>query len=251
MKRLITGCVLMLVSLTIANAQNQRQGQRKGQNRQSQWSHIGTYISKDSLTRGPYTLIFINKDSAFAETGSTVKQRMIDTFFEVYPKEAQRFNPNTATRLTFIIDPSYDGVAATSDEIIRYSPTWMLQHPNDIDVVTHEAFHVVQAYGSGAGPGWLTEGITDYVRYKYGVDNAGAGWTLPAYKPEQSYTNSYRITARFLAWLEKNVNDKIVDSLDASMRSHTYTPEVWVKLTGKTLDDLWQNYVQNPALVGS
>ncbi|MCC9165776.1 basic secretory family protein [Pontibacter harenae] len=169
-------------------------------------------------------------------------------FFTVYPQEAKRFNPNTARKVTFIIDPNYNGVAAASNGIIRYSPLWMLRNPNDIDVVTHEAFHIVQAYEGGAGPGWLTEGITDYVRYKYGVANAAGNWSLPDLKPEHSYTNSYRITGRFLAWLENNVNAKIVDSLDAALRSKAYTPETWVKLTGKTVDELWQDYTKNPKL---
>ncbi|QCR24824.1 secretory protein [Pontibacter sp. SGAir0037] len=224
------------------------QAQDRKQSRENRWTYIGDYISKDSVTRGPYTLVFINKDSLFHQNGADIKKKMIDAFFTVYPQEAKRFNPNTARKVTFVIDPGYQGVAAASSGIIRYSPKWMLEHPGDIDVVTHEAFHIVQAYKGGAGPGWLTEGITDYVRYKYGVDNAGANWSLPELKPEHSYTNSYRITGRFLAWLEKNINAKIVDNLDSAMRSGTYTPETWVKLTGKTVDELWQVYAQNPAL---
>ncbi|MDB5262461.1 MAG: secretory protein [Adhaeribacter sp.] len=124
----------------------------------------------------------------------------------------------------------------------------MLEKPGDIDVVTHKVFHIVQNYGRGAGPGWLVEGITDYVRHKYGIDNAGANWSLTPFDPKHNYTNSYRITARFLVWLEKNENKKIVDELNKSLRTRTYTPETWVKLTGKTLDELWQSYAQNPAI---
>lgn len=212
------------------------------------WEEIGPYISKDSVTKGKYTLIFINRDSAFQVSGDPIKKRMTDVFFTVYPQEAKRFNKKTARKVTFVIDPAYEGVAAASSGIIRFSPKWMLSRPGDVDVVTHEVFHIVQSYPHRAGPGWLTEGITDYVRYKFGVDNAGANWSLPDYNPKQSYTNSYRITGRFLAWTEKNVNKKIVDELDAALRTKTYTPEIWTKLTGKTVDELWQMYAQNPAL---
>lgn len=212
------------------------------------WQEIGPYISKDSVSKGKYTLIFINRDTAFAASGEQIQKRMTEAFFKVYPKEAKRFNRKTARRVTFVIDPAYKGVAAASHGIIRYSPKWMLTNPGDIDVVTHEVFHIVQSYQRGAGPGWLTEGITDYVRHKYGVDNAGANWSLTPFDPKHNYKNSYRITARFLVWLEKNENKKIVDELDKALRTKTYTPETWVKLTGKSLDELWTNYAQNPTI---
>jgi len=238
MKKSLIGFVYILLSLWCLQAQAQIDN----------WEEIVPYISKDSVTKGKYTLIFINRDSAFQVSGEPIKKRMIDAFFTVYPQEAKRFNKKTSRKVTFVIDPDYKGVAAASSGIIRFSPQWMLQHPGDIDVVTHEVFHIVQSYPGRSGPGWLIEGITDYVRYKYGVDNAGANWSLPDYNPKQSYTNSYRITGRFLAWAEKNVNKKIVDELDAALRTKTYTPEIWTKLTGKNLDDLWQQYAQNPKL---
>jgi len=58
--------------------------------------------------------------------------------------------------------------------------------------------HIVQDYGQSTGPGWLTEGIADYARYKFGVNNPAAKWALPAYKSTQKYTDAYRVTARFL-----------------------------------------------------
>jgi hypothetical protein len=48
--------------------------------------------------------------------------------------------------------------------------------------------------------------------------------------------------------VEKNKYSKIVDDMDKAMREGTYTPELWTKLTGKTVDDLWSEYAQNPSL---
>ncbi|RFM30579.1 basic secretory protein-like protein [Deminuibacter soli] len=203
------------------------------------------FHTKDSIVKNGYTLIFINEDSAFS---MVTKQKMVDAFFTVYPKEAARYNKATLKTVTFVIDPSYDGVAATGDGVARYNPIWLLKHPEDIDVVTHEVMHIVQAYPDDAGPGWLTEGIADYVRYDYGVNNAAAKWALPAFAPTQHYDNAYRITARFLVWLEKNKKAGIVQTLDKSMRTKTYTPEIWKKLTGSTLDELWDAYAKQPAL---
>src|SRR5690349_7611643 len=78
-------------------------------------------VSTDSLTKGEYTLLFINKETAL---DATVKQRLTDAFFTVYPKEAGMYNKNTSKKVTFIIDPAYDGVAATGGDVVRFNPEW-------------------------------------------------------------------------------------------------------------------------------
>ena len=172
---------------------------------------------------------------------------MIDAFFTVYPEEAKRFNKHTLRTVQFIVDPAYKGVAATGNGRARDNPEWLKKNPEDIDVVTHEVMHIVQDYHH-ENPGWLTEGIADYVRYVYGVNNVKSKWTLPDYRSAQNYSNAYRITARFLLWAEKTKNKKIVDKLDAALRDGTYQPQLWVKLTGATVEDLWKEYSTDPAL---
>jgi hypothetical protein len=203
------------------------------------------FSTKDSITRGKYTLLFINDQPDF---DPETRQKMIDAFFTVYPQEAKRFNEQTLQRVVFFIDPLYKGVAETGNGMARYNPLWLKSHPEDIDVVTHEVMHIVQEYHQRHTPGWLTEGIADYVRYVYGVNNLKSQWTLPDYKPTQSYTNAYRVTARFLLWVEKNYNKDLVDKLDYALRAGTYQPDLWVKLTGKTVDELWNDYGKNPSL---
>lgn len=198
---------------------------------------------KEVIKKAGYELTFISEDASF---DPALKKRLIATFFEVYPKLARTYNPKTAKQVTFVIDTAYKGVAATSNDRVAFSAAYMKKKPQDIDVVTHEVMHIVQAYGQTDGPGWLTEGIADFARYKFGVDNAGAGWSLPAFKPEQNYTNSYRITARFLDWLERKKSPGLVKTLDAAMRNHTYTADIWQTKTGKSLDQLWAEYAANP-----
>jgi hypothetical protein len=212
-----------------------------------QAQNISKYNNRDKIQHGRYTLLVVNKDSTF---NPEVKQKLEDAFFKVYPKLADTFNKKTLRKVTFIINAEYEGVAATdaSSGVVSLSPEWFRKHPEDIDVVTHEVMHIVQNYPDGSGPGWLTEGIADYVRYAFGIDNAGANWQLPSYSPAQNYTQSYRTTARFLAWLEKKVKPGIVKVLDDSMRNQKYTPQIWQTLTGKSLDELWSSYAQNPEL---
>jgi len=202
------------------------------------------FETRDSVTRRGYTLVFINHEQGF---DTITKQKMIEAFFDVYPREVKRFNRHALKRVVFLIDPGYDGVAETADGQARYSPRWLKKHPEDIDVVTHEVMHIVQDY-KGESPGWLTEGIADYARYVYGVNNRRGNWKLPDYEPRQNYRDAYRVTARFLLWIEKNKNKHIVDRMDFAVRAGTYTPGLWVKLTGSTVDALWKEYSNNPGL---
>ncbi|WP_432711811.1 basic secretory protein-like protein [Pedobacter sp.] len=195
------------------------------------------------IKKNGYTLTFENN---YASLNPALKKRLIETFFEVYPKLAKEYNKKTLKGVKFFVDTVYKDVAATANGQVVFSSRWMDQHPEDIDVVTHEVMHIVQDYGNSVGPGWLTEGIADYARYKFGVDNVGAKWSLPMLKPEHHYTNSYRITARFFAWIENNVKPGTIKAMDKSLRDHTYTPALWEKLTGKDIDSLWNAYVNLP-----
>lgn len=84
------------------------------------------------------------------------------------------FNPKALKTLEIKIDTAYIGVAYAINGKITISSKYLRKKPQDLDVITHEVMHIVQAYPNNSGPGWLTEGIADYVRYKYGNDNKSA-----------------------------------------------------------------------------
>jgi hypothetical protein len=194
-----------------------------------------------------FTLIFVSQDPALA---GTTADNLIRAFFSSIPPESARFNPSCPHTVTMTIDPAYSGVAATTGSSITVSASYIDANVEDYDIITHEDMHVVQAYafGSSATPTYWVEGIADYARYQYGINNAAAGWSLPPYDATQNYTDSYRVTARFLVWLDLHVKSGIVDTLDATLRSGAYTDTFWVTQTGQTLAQLWTSYGQNPAL---
>ncbi len=201
--------------------------------------------SQEVISKNGYKLTVINQDPAFDKAEIS---KLEETFFVVYPKLEKEYNKKTLKDVTFLIDTAYGGVAETGGGVVKFSSKYMTKHPKDIDVVTHEVMHIVQGYGDGAGPGWLTEGIADYARNKYGVDNAGAHWALPEFKATQNYDNAYRVTARFLVWVEKNYKKDLVKTFDKQLRDHTFTDDNWKKETGKTVDELWTAYAVNPAI---
>lgn len=197
------------------------------------------------VKKNGYSLRFKSNAPTFT---ADLQQRLTKTFFAVYPALVKEFNPKSSKHVTFFIDTAYKGVAATSNDVVVFNPVYMQNHPKDIDVVTHEVMHIVQGYGYSAGPVWMTEGIADYVRNKYGVDNAGADWTMPEANASQSYTNSYRITGRFFTWMDNRVKNGMIKTIDKSLRDHVYTPAIWKELTGKNIDELWAEYLKNPDL---
>lgn len=199
----------------------------------------------DTLKKNGYTLIVSGNDENFDKE---LTQKLINTFFEVYPKLAKEYNKNTDKVVTFFIDTAYHGVAATGDGKVVFSAEYMTKHKTDIDVVTHEVMHIVQGYGDTNGPWWVTEGIADYARYKFGVANEAGNWRLPEFKATQNFDNSYRVTARFLTWIEAKVKKGTVKKLDDVMRRHAYNDNTWKEITGFTVEDLWKKYAANPAI---
>jgi hypothetical protein len=207
---------------------------------------LRTYAETNIYTDGTYLLTWVNNGPTIPQAQ---KDRLNMTFYQVYPKEVQTYNTNAPKNVTFVFDPNYTGVAATSNAVITFRPSYIAQNPEDLDVITHEAMHVVQAY-SGFSEGWITEGIADYVRFQFGVNNDAQGWSLPEYAAGQSYKNGYGVTARFFLWIEKVIKAGTVVNLDKAARTKTYTSAFWTAQTGKTVDQLWAQYTQNPKVPG-
>lgn len=202
----------------------------------------------ETFKKKGYELTFINEDP---HLNPDTKKGLINTFFEVYPKLAKDFNQNSIKHVKVKIDTAYGGVAYANNGQVTISSKWLKKMPLDFDMITHEVMHIVQSYPTGSGPGWLTEGIADYVRAEYGIANEEGGWSLPDYKKEAHYTNSYRITARFLIWVSQNYDKNLVYKLNKHLRENTYDVSLWRNYTGHTLDKLWAEYSEHPNLVQS
>jgi Peptidase of plants and bacteria len=101
--------------------------------------------------------------------------------------------------------------------------------------VVHEMVHVVQQY-KRSNPGWLVEGIADYIRwFNYEPQKHGADIHNPA---NARYDGSYRVTANFLDWVTENYDKDIVPKLNAAMRKGEYREELWQQRTGKSAAEL-------------
>ncbi|ATL48269.1 hypothetical protein COR50_14460 [Chitinophaga caeni] len=226
----------------------EKEAAKKRKRRNMDWNYIDPegIISNDTIANNGYTLVFINK---FADLDPLVKSKMIEVFFAVYPAQAELYNPEAPKEVIFIMDPGFEGVAASANNITRFNSNWFVSHPTDYDVVTHEVMHITQAYTKvNYQPLWVTEGIADYVRYTLGRYNKEANWYWPDYKAGQNYTDAYRITARFFYWLETKRKKGIMQALDKAMREGTYDEDFWSKETGESINELWNSYKEHPSV---
>ncbi len=137
------------------------------------------------------------------------------------------------------------GVAWTVGPNITVASSWAEKHPEDIGCVYHEMVHVIQSYKgytSAKAPGWLVEGIADYMRWAI-YEGKPQKWFPPVNKP-QGYKTGYQVTGGFLLWLESGQCPGIVKKLNTAIRKGTYEDELFEKEAGKPLDALWVDYLK-------
>jgi hypothetical protein len=136
--------------------------------------------------------------------------------------------------ITMTLKSDYRGVAATSGGRITGSVKFFKEHPDDVGAMVHETVHVVQSYRARNNPGWLVEGVADYVRFfKF-----EPGKLKPPDPDRVRYNGSYKITAQFLAYLTEKYDRDIVLKLNRVMREGQYTERIFEDLTGKPVQEL-------------
>jgi hypothetical protein len=143
---------------------------------------------------------------------------------------------------------SYKGVAATMGNRIVCSPPWYRKElkREAIGSVVHELVHVVQQYRGRRGgtrpPGWLVEGVPDYIRwYLYEPESKGAE-IRPARAAAAKYDGSYRVSANFLSFVIGKYDKELIKELNTVLREGNYDVEVWKKRTGKTVEELAEEW---------
>jgi hypothetical protein len=164
---------------------------------------------------------------------------------EWYPKicdllPSEGFIPPKNVRLKFHKD--MDGVASTSRDVINISANYVKNHTNDFGMVIHELTHVAQDYGRRRNPGWLVEGVADYIRIVHFEPKA----RRPLLDPDKAkYTDAYKTTAIFLEWVENKYDKETVKKLNRALREGAYRPELFKEITGKSLDELWTEFADS------
>ncbi|HMS54426.1 MAG TPA: basic secretory protein-like protein [Fimbriimonadaceae bacterium] len=160
-------------------------------------------------------------------------------------KKGEPFQSPKEIRLVFKKDLNVP--AHASGGTITINGKWITQRPDDLGMVVHELVHVVQQYPNSRNkPGWLVEGIADYIRWwRYEPElHAGPGRTKV--DPEKAkYTDSYRTTAVWLAYCSRKYDMRLVPALDKAMRDREDPLPLFKSVTGKDADELWKEFVES------
>ena len=176
-----------------------------------------------------------------------VQKELAPVVKEWYPKIAamlasKDFKPPAAVAITF--SGTMRGVAATGGSRVTCAARWYRSNLKGEarGSVVHELVHVVQQYGRARGgarpPGWLVEGIADYIRwFKYEPETRGA--EIPPGRAAQArYDASYRVSANFIDWVVRTHAPDLVKTMNAALREGRYREDLWKELTGRTLEEL-------------
>jgi hypothetical protein len=170
----------------------------------------------------------------FAAKAKAAGEAYYATIEKMLPSDG--YTPPNKVTITFL--PAEEGkpyVAYTSAKGIFCDPDYYTKNPNDVGSIIHELVHVDQHYTLGKRPGWLTEGIADWVRwFHYEPANK-----RPHPKGDKAkYDGSYQTTAAFLEWTSNKYDKDLVKKLNAACRQAHYSDKIWKDLTGKSLEDL-------------
>ncbi len=137
--------------------------------------------------------------------------------------------------------------------VISMNAPWMQAEQNReaVGAVVHEMVHVVQAYqrnprnrGRRGPPGWIVEGVPDYVRwFLYEPQTKGAELS-PQALAKAKHDASYRVSANFIDYVIRKHDPNLLQKLNAAVRDGRYSTELWQQWTGKNeteLADAWRS----------
>jgi hypothetical protein len=189
--------------------------------------------------------------SAAPDLKEWVETKLKPVCLDWYPKIVALLpseNYEAPKKFTIFFSNDYRGVAATGGNKIVCATGWFKKELDReaVGAVVHEMVHVVQQYGrarasgtANRNPGWLVEGLADYIR-----------WFL--YEPESlrprpradraNYNDSYRTTGHFLNYVLHKYDKDVVKKLNAAMREGKYNDDLWKQSTGRTLEELGQEW---------
>jgi hypothetical protein len=160
--------------------------------------------------------------------------RVCEREYRMINEELKSDGFKPATVIQMALKKDYNGVAYAAGGRIVGAVKFFKEHPDDVGAFVHETAHVVQRYRTRNNPGWLVEGVADYVRFiKY--EPAKIGRINP---DRAKYDGSYRVTAAFLNAVAEKYDKDLVRKLNKAMREGEYKEDLWKEFTGKPLKEL-------------
>lgn len=209
-------------------------------------SALSTSVSATQPTSTtPTPTITYNLNGA-TDLEAVVRDKAIPFLKDWYPKISDSlaypdYTPLTTIKITFSTEAPLAHTYSDRGEII-VNPTWARDNQNGQDYMgmfLHEATHIVQNYKSDAG--WFTEGVADisrdivlHDRETFDVFPGATGF---------NYTRGYNTGAYFINWIQDAYKKDIARQFGIAANKGTYNVSMFSTATGKTVDQLWTEYL--------
>lgn len=180
------------------------------------------------------------------------EKELMPEVYQWYPKivallPSEGFKAHRSVVLEFRDDMGGTPAYAAGNKVSMSAPWFRSQLKGEArGSVIHELTHVVQNYGwarrknpqPAPTPGWVTEGIPDYVRwFLYEPQSKGAEITRGNFAGAR-YDGSYRISANFLHWVIETHDHDFLRHLNTAAREGRYSDAIWKERTGRTAAEL-------------
>lgn len=213
------------------------------------------------LERGKYHVVIDMRGSPDLE--GWCKEKLVPVVKEWYPTIVHMLPSkdfHAPTEVTITIGDSIKGVAYTMGNQIHCNGNWMRDNLDKEakGAVVHELVHVVQQYRGWRvrngkpgthPPGWLVEGIPDYIRWFLYEPESGGALIGARGAARARHDASYRTSANFLSWVADRNGASLIPKLNARLRAGEYNADFWKEYTGDALEDLataWKKSLANP-----
>ncbi len=178
-----------------------------------------------------------------------VNERLKPVIVEWYPKLVEMLPSDdyqAPREFTIVFRRDMDGVAFASGNSITCAGPWYRRNLDGeaLGSIVHEMVHVVQQYRGGRrrnrNPGWMVEGLADYLRWFLYEPEANR----PRVDPRRAnFDDSYRTSAAFLAYAVETYDRELIRKFNAAMREGRYSDDLWKEYTGKEPAEIWGEYV--------
>lgn len=186
----------------------------------------------------PVEIAAVSEDAPELKEWAESTARACERAYPMICEELKSEGDSPARQITMTLKSTYKGVAMAGGTRITGSVDYFKGHKDDVGAMVHETTHVVQRYRGRGNPSWLVEGVADYIRFfKYEPGKIGK------IDPRRArYDASYRTTAAFLAYASERYDKDLVRKLNAAMRAGTYKEELFKEYTGKTVQELGEEW---------
>ncbi len=156
----------------------------------------------------------------------------------------------TPVKVTVIFTDGQEPPGATCGATIRLSREALKRNPGDHGLLVHELVHVLQGYPPQKAPGWIVEGIADWIRYFHFEPERGrmyyrTGMDAVWGRRDLDYRAGYLPAAAFLEFLRREYDPNLLWRLNATLRAGKYRDDFFARRGCPDLDKLWRDFTAN------